>query len=166
MINTGYIHLLFLLMLSGISTEIYGQTFRGVVIDLESRIPMRDVDVIIDDGLRIVRTDWQGRFSADSVKAGLTFRRSGYIIRRVSLESFTDTIGLLPEYNRLSEVVVYGRARKDILKNMGLAMKIKAEGAVAPKPSGKDFLSFLNVFDRHYVSKKQRRKRMKAIENY
>lgn len=90
LINTGYIHLLFLLMLSGISTEIYGQTFRGVVIDLESRIPMRDVDVIIDDGLRIVRTDWQGRFSADSVKAGLTFRRSGYIIRRVSLESFTE----------------------------------------------------------------------------
>ena len=81
-INTGYTRLFFLLLVLGLQSEIYGQTFRGIVIDLESRVPMRDVEVIIDEGSRIVKTDWQGRFTADSVTAGLTFRRSGYIDRK------------------------------------------------------------------------------------
>ena len=95
---------------------------RFVVIDMETKVPLRDVVVRWSGGSE-TKTVWDGTFSLDStlvedtMAVTLTFIKPGYLerviplcdtIRSHRLSHVPDTIELLPSYNKLAEVVVWG----------------------------------------------------------
>lgn len=141
----------------------------GTVIDMESHLPVKGVDVVVN-GSYVNRdtTNYLGHFSIDGEVRDLTFIRQGYETRVMKREELTDTIELLPSFNRLDEVVIYGKMPG---KHIPVLTLIEGQLKNMPKqPSaavvGGDFLGWLKVFEKGHVSAKKRRERMKAIENY
>lgn len=75
-----------------------------------------------------------------------------------------DTIFLLPKSITVNEVIITAKAPRispDIMKSVK-----KSAFESAQQPSGMNFLGWLRIFEKGYVSKKERAKRRKAIENY
>lgn len=142
---------------------------KGVVVDMETKIPVRGVDVIVD-GSYVHRdtTDYAGRYSVVGDVRDLTFVRKGYETRVMNRGELSDTIELLPSYRRIDEVVVYGRMPGKHIPVLGLVQSDLQKMGKEPRPGGGasgDFLSWLKVFEKGHVSAKKRRERMKAIEN-
>jgi hypothetical protein len=82
-----------------------------VVVNVESRVPIRDVIVTADNGSKF-RTPWDGVIEwPDSVNR-LDFRHPDFESRYVlKPEVKGDTIFLIPNVNALHEVVIYGERR-------------------------------------------------------
>ena len=84
-----------------------------VVVNVESKVPIRDVIVSADNGEKI-RTPWDGVFSIPDSVQRIDFRHPDYEHRYVlQSEILGDTIFLIPNMNLLSEVVIYGERRFD-----------------------------------------------------
>jgi len=136
----------------------------GVIIDMETHVPIRNVKVITDgDYKKTQTTDYRGTYTEPLDYRCLTLMCEGYERRIVNMEEWTDTLSLLPAYNRIHEVVVLGDKRKVF---RGVINPVKQSIAGMKDPSGHDFLSIFSVFDKNHVSAKKRRERLKAIENY
>lgn len=150
------------------SLSAMGQT-TATVIDMETHVPMRGVEVVVNgsyDGK--VATNYTGAFAVDGKVNDITLIKRGYETRVLKAEELTDTIEMLPSYKRIDEVIVYGKMPG---RHMPVVGMIKKDIKAMPKPSDAavasgDFLAWLKVFEKGYVSKKKRRERMKAIENY
>lgn len=80
---------------------------RYVVVDMETGVPQRDVRVRWDRKNE-THTIWDGSFKVDSVRDSLEIFKYGYMTRKMKENELTDTIGILPTFNKLSEVVIYG----------------------------------------------------------
>lgn len=142
----------------------------GTVIDMESHTPMKGVEVIVNGRYADkVVTDYTGRFTVAGDVKELTFIRQGYESLLLKKAELKDTIELLPSYNRVGEVIVYGKMPGKHIPMMAQLTKELKEMVLVPKgnqvASG-DFLGWLRVFEKGYVSAKKRKERMKAIENY
>lgn len=84
-------------------------TIRGIVADMLTKTPQRDVQISLNTG-HSVTTPWDGTFVIDdSLFSSATITRSGYLVRRMNREEFSDTIFLLPSERLLGEVEVWGR---------------------------------------------------------
>lgn len=82
-----------------------------VVVDIESRVPVRDVLAYTDDGQE-ARSAWDGAFALRPGYGRIGFRHPNYEPRYVlRSELRADTVCLIPKMNALREVVVYGRQR-------------------------------------------------------
>ncbi len=146
-------------------TQVLAQTQGKVVVvaDMETRRPIRDVLVYLDNG-DYVKLDWTCRFKLYHHKfKRATFSHPDYL-RRVmtSQELNVDTVFLIPLCQTLSEVVVTAKAptiSPQIFQSVG-----EAVAGSAVKPSGKDFLSLLRPKDRK--RKKLGKKTREALENY
>lgn len=117
---------------------------RFVVIDMETKVPLRDVTVKCASGITTT-SKWDGSFlldttsikdttltkgraltkgtmltqndtltkdkalqRSDSTTARITLSKPGYLERVTDITQLTDTIELLPAFNKLAEVVVWG----------------------------------------------------------
>jgi len=56
-----------------------------------------------------VTTDYTSAFAIDGIVRDVTLIKHGYEKRVLKAEEMTDTIEMLPNYNRIDEVVVYGK---------------------------------------------------------
>ena len=141
-----------------ISLAATGQS-QKVVIDAGTMRPLAGVRIITDDNHSITTKANGGFFISGSFRL-VTFSRQGYISRSLTKEELMDTVLLLPSSVELNEVVIIGKAPR-----VGFSMKAAMGQATlgSPKPSGMDFLS---IFQRHKVSKKERKRRHDAIANY
>ena len=84
-----------------------------VIVNIESKVPVRDVIVNADDG-REVRTSWDGFFEVPDSFQRIDFRHPDFEHRYVlKSELLGDTIFLIPNTNALREVVIYGERRFD-----------------------------------------------------
>lgn len=160
----------YLLVLSVMATSSRGVAqVTGVVIDMETRKPLRDVGVVVNGSYaKKFTTDYRGCFFISGEVKDLTFVHAGYEKRVMKRSELTDTIALLPKFNRIDEVVIYGNMPGKHAPVLGL---IDSQLKSMPKEPSKavvsgDFLSWLKVFEKGHVSAKKRRERMKAIENY
>lgn len=134
-----------------------------VVADMETRRPLRDVLVYLDNGDK-VKLGWEGKFMLYHYKfKRATFSHPDYLTRVMDSHEFNvDTIFLIPNCQTLNEVVVTAKAPK-INPQIGKSIQ-EAAAASGVKPSGKDFLSLLRPKDRK--RKKLGKKTMEALENY
>lgn len=136
---------------------------RVVVRDMETKMPLKDVQVFVngETAERIV-TDYKGECEIPDTIRSLMFCHRQYERRLMDSCEVGDTIELLPNINKVDEVVIIGHRHPQISPDiMGLSQSVKAAMAGMPKPTGMDFLS---VFE---MKKKNRtRKRKKAIEDY
>ena len=121
-----------------------------VVADMETRRPIRDVLVYLDNGDH-VKLDWTCRFRLYHYKfKRATFSHPDYLKRVMTNEELNvDTVFLIPLCQTLSEVIVTAKA---------------PQATHGVKPSGKDFLSVLRPKDRK--RKKLGKKTLEALENY
>ena len=120
-----------------------------VVADMETRRPIRDVLVYLDNGDH-VKLDWTCRFRLYHYKfKRATFSHPDYLKRVMTNEELNvDTVFLIPLCQSLSEVIVTAKAPQ-----------------ISPQiTSGKDFLSVLRPKDRK--RKKLGKKTLEALENY
>jgi len=141
-----------------------------VVVNVESRVPIRDVIVTADDG-RKFRTPWDGVIEwPDSVER-LDFRHPDFESRYVlKPEVQGDTIFLIPNIHALREVVVLGERRFD--KRMSSMMYISPEKKLSMDleriqvPGGFNPVAFaLWVYDKTLRKKVDDRKRRKKALN-
>jgi len=91
---------------------------RYVVIDMETKIPVRNV-VVQCEGSTVANTIWDGSFvldslMADSCDATIALSRSGYMTKTLTSKEMTDTLELLPSFNALGEVIVNGKRRSRV----------------------------------------------------
>ena len=102
-------HIMLLLMPSSV---VMAQQ-RLVVVNVESKVPIRDVRVCTDNG-REVRTSWDGSVAVPDSFLRIDFLHPDFERRYVlKSELHGDTIFLIPNTNALHEVVIYGERRFD-----------------------------------------------------
>lgn len=131
----------------------------GVVIHMETGVPMRGVFVTTNSGERVT-TDYLGKFLLAKPFKSLTFTHSGFVPLSLERSQMSDTIALMPQFNTLEEVVVWGRGRHVEDKAVEMPSYIKGFKG----PSGHDFLSIFKK--RVGLNSKQRKKHQWIIENY
>ncbi len=84
-----------------------------VVVNVESKVPVRDVKVSADNGYAALTT-WDGLFSVPDSFIRMDFVHPDFERRYIlNSELKGDTIFLIPNINALREVVIYGHRRFD-----------------------------------------------------
>lgn len=139
---------------------------KHVVTDMETGVPLRNVQVILDNSRDAVRTNYLGEvILPDTAYSRLTIICPGYLRRLMDAHEVTDTIKLIPTMTRLHEVVIYGELKKETNVAFGKELERMKSSLKLPSPSGAS-IGF-NLFSfRKRISAKKRKERMKAIENY
>lgn len=85
---------------------------RIVVVDMESGVPVRNVVVVYGKNA-CDSTIWDGSAMLDTLaddfkSREIILRRSGYMTRTLTYEELDDTLDILPSFNALTEVIIYG----------------------------------------------------------
>lgn len=144
----------------------------GIVADLLTRIPQRDVQIHLNTN-KTVTTPWDGSYSiSDTTFTSATVVKSGYLARNMNREEFSDTIFLLPTERLLGEVVVIGHKR-----NSGMSLSLNSVDAaliaagqnLSFNPLG--LLAFIVdklgiIPERKTKAERKREKRKAILENY
>ena len=142
---------------------------RGVVADIVTRVPLRDVRVI-SDANEVDSTNYRGEFALKKPFSNIRLGHKKYLSRMLDADELRgDTVYMIPLVSELSEVVVTGRAPR-ISKGFfsGMDEAVAAGAAMAPGGIKFDFFAPLARFDRskRYVSKKKRKHQQEVLENY
>ena len=140
-----------------------------VVVNVESKVPVRDVRISTDGGQEI-RTSWDGLFALPDSFRRLDFHHPDFERRYVlSSELKGDTIFLIPNVNALREVVIYGERRFD--KRMAQMLKPSPQQLERDKlpqviPAGPNVLAIAAwLYENLYGKKREKRlARKKALE--
>ena len=157
---------LYIICLQLLSSGLLSQR-QMVVVNVESKVPIREVIVSADNGLEM-RTSWDGLFEVPDSFERIDFRHPDFEHRyMLTSELLGDTIFLIPNTNALREVVIYGERRFD--KRMTSMMQSTPQqklDAVLERikiPTGFNPIGFaLWIYDltmRQKVEDRQRRKR-------
>ncbi len=91
--------------------EAHAQETRGkklVVIDIETKVPMRGVIVSTKNGYRDT-TNWRGICHVPAAFDTLTVFKHNYIPERLIASEMKDTTALIPSGSAISEVTVWGK---------------------------------------------------------
>ena len=137
---------------------------RFVVVDVETRVPIRGVNVQ-SGAHRADTTDWQGLITIPDSCRTLSLTHVKYESRILNVEEVTDTIFLISKLMGLNEVVVVGKGKgEDPLKALKKSMildKTEMQLAAADPSRGFNILGlFQSLFKRKKESKKERYRRM------
>ena len=100
-----------------ISASAYAQR-RFVVINMETKVPVRNVVVKYGKDTQSC-TIWDGSFMLDSLLTDtstqpIVLSRSGFLTLTLTASELTDTIEMLPSFNALTEVIIYGKRKSGI----------------------------------------------------
>ena len=142
---------------------------RMVVVNVESKVPVRDVRISADGGQEM-RTSWDGLFELPDSFQRLDFRHPDFELRYVlSSEIKGDTIFLIPNINALREVVIYGERRFD--KRMAQMLRPSPQQQERDKlpqviPAGPDVIAIaVWLYENIYGKKREKRlARKKALQ--
>lgn len=135
---------------------------RFVVIDMETGVPQREVRIRWNKTQQTYYI-WDGSFYMDDVKGEVEIFKPNYMTRIMKPEELTDTIGILPTFNKLGEVVIIGKYKprkfgwtlKPLTKEEIAAMNYNRRGVTI------DVIGGIKKLLTHKRSK--RRKRTKEI---
>lgn len=140
---------------------------RLVVVDVETRVPIRGVNVT-SSAHRADTTNYQGLIYVPDSCRTLSLTHVNYESRILNIDEVTDTIFLISKLMGLPEVTVFGHGKgEDELKELKRRMKIeKSERQLAAAdPSGYNVLGLVQkIFKRRKDKKKE--KLNKILEDY
>ena len=158
---------LVLYVFAALSVTVFAQK-RFVVVDVESRTPIRGVNVQ-SSAHRVDTTDWQGFILVPDSCRTLSLTHVKYESRLLNLDEVKDTIFLISKLMGLNEVVVMGHGKgEDALKELKKQLRIKKaemQLAAADPSAGFNVLGLLQkVFKRRKENKKERFRRI--LEEY
>jgi hypothetical protein len=138
-----------------------------VVYNLDTKTPLRGVRIWTNTN-HTDTTNYLGRCSLPEQFDTLVVSKPGFLAARLPRKLVTDSIPLLPNAHRLSEVVVYG---SDLSKRLNESVNqwTKAAATSVPQPSGYSF-DFFSLFDgrarRHARQRKELEKAFKKMNTY
>ena len=160
--------LLFTFILAALCVAVRGQR-RLIVVDVETRVPIRGVNVLSSASLQADTTDWQGLVSVPDTCRSLSFSHVKYESRLLNLDEVKDTVFLISKLMGLPEVTVFGHGKgEDKLKELKKRMRIskeEAQLAAADPAAGFNVLGLIQkLVKRRKESKKERFRRM--LEEY
>ncbi len=115
-----------------------------VVIDIETKVPMRGVIVSTKTGYRDT-TNWRGICHVPTEFDTLTVFKHNYIPERLIAKELKDTTALIPSGSAISEVTVWGK------NNINNNVKKGIESQPLPNPSNAAIsysFDFANLIDR------------------
>jgi len=119
-----------------------GGDIRGAITDAKTKRPLRDVSVILDDSVKLARTDDAGRFMFANVAVGshrLTIRHIGFA-QRTRLVTVTDNaavtvdVALESTVNTLDQVVVTATGAQRYRELGHVVAQINADSLVREAP--------------------------------
>lgn len=146
-------------------TEIQAQK-RGVVINMETGFPLANVQLSTNTNVKVL-TDYQGRFYIPTPFTSITFAKSHFVPLSMRASQMCDTISLLPKFNTLEEVVVWGKRPKIAKEAMKATPNYPVFNAPTSTGLGFDFVKVIQLFRRRVgLTKKQREKHDWIIKNY
>ena len=155
------------LLLATLSMVVNGQR-RLVVVDVETRVPIRGVNVVSSTS-KPDTTDWQGYVTIPDSCRSLSLSHVKYESRILNLSEVKDTVFLISKLMGLNEIVVIGKGKnEDKLKELkrSLVLDPKEAQLIAADPSqGFNVLGLLEtLFKSRKEKKKERFRRM--LEEY
>jgi len=158
---------LLLCCLAVLSVSVFAQK-RFVVVDVETRVPIRGVNVTSSAQLTDT-TNWQGFVTIPDTCRTLSLTHVKYESRILNVEEVKDTIFLISKLMGLPEVTVFGKGKgEDALKELKqhtLLDKTEAQLLAANPSAGFNILGLLQkLFKRKKENKKERLR--KIIEDY
>lgn len=134
---------------------------KGVVVDLETGLPVRNVSIYTNNRHE-TKTDWSGRFQLPYDFQSLTLSSDDYLQRVMDRAELTDTIGLLPMAHMLEGVTIWGQqpnyARRFQMNKVDLKL-------AAQHPAGINLLGLLQYLFKPKKAK-QHEKLMEVLKNY
>lgn len=154
-----YILSLFILLTAFCQT--HAQEAQGkklVVIDIETKVPMRGVIVSTKTGYRDT-TNWRGICHVPAAFDTLTVFKHNYIPERLIANELKDTTALIPSGSAISEVTVWGK------NNGNQNIKEGISSQPLPNPSNASIsysFDFANLIDRR---SRRDRKHLKSVKN-
>ena len=89
-----------------VATQVHAQ-HGGVVVHMETGVPLRDVVVMTNTGER-AKSDYRGQFQLTKPFTSLTLSHSGFVSLSLERSQMSDTLALMPQFNTLEEVTVWG----------------------------------------------------------
>ncbi len=159
--------LLLAFMLTALCVVARGQR-RLVVVDVETRVPIRGVNVV-SNAHKADTTDWQGLVTVPDSCRSLSLSHVKYESRILNVSEVQDTIFLISKLMGLPEVTVLGQGKnEDRLKELKKSLMLDPTDAqlIAADPSqGFNVLGLLKaLLKKRKESKKERFRRM--LEEY
>lgn len=154
-----YILSLFILLTAFCQT--HAQEAQGkklVVIDIETKVPMRGVIVSTKTGYRDT-TNWRGICHVPAAFDTLTVFKHNYIPERLIANELKDTTALIPSGSAISEVTVWGK------NNVNQNIKEGIGSQPLPNPSNASIsysFDFANLIDRRG---RRDRKHLRSVKN-
>lgn len=133
-----------------------------VIVDKETGTPIRNVNVLTDCGGHLV-SDYRGHVALEGAFGSATLTHASYLTRIVERKELRDTLWLLPRENRLGEVVVWGKSRKNIICMVKSATSDLA--SYAPPRTGVS-VDFAELLRKKPLSKKARKKNKELLRNW
>ena len=167
--KNGRLALILLLLAVGL-TELSAQR-RMIVVNAETKVPVRDVQVFTDNGQN-TQTAWDGTFALPDSFSRISFRHPQYDQRFIlKSELHSDTVWLLPNQNALGEVIIWGQRRSDErMRNILKPSPQQELLAKMPKaiPQGLNVLAlagwlFDNTIGKSLTKRSQRKKALKEV---
>lgn len=133
---------------------------RIVVVDMETRVPVRNVVVQYGKDTDCT-TIWDGSALLDTLAdcfrdKNIIMRRSGYMTRTLVYEELTDTIELLPSFNALGEVVIYGKKREQQFQ-WSLPKSYDVSRSMSSVPALRANTDILGAIDKLFSYKRRKR---------
>lgn len=124
-------------------------------------VPIRDVKIYTNTN-SVATTNWKGEFSIDKYFTSVTITHKDYVSLTLNLYEMTDTIELLPKFETLDEVIVYGK------RKMSFDWKKATQDAkdyYTPPVGGFSF-DLSSLFRRQGLNSKEKAKHDEIIKNY
>lgn len=154
-------------MLAMLATQAAGQR-RFVVVDVETRVPIRGVNVA-SSAARADTTDYQGLISVPDTCLTLSLTHAGYESRILNISEVKDTIFLISKLMGLPEVTVFGKGKsEDELKELKRQLrreKTEAQLAAIDPSAGFNVLGFISKLVNRRKDKRKE-KFLKMLEDY
>lgn len=155
------------LFLTTVSVLVFSQR-RFVVVDVETRVPIRGVNVQSSAHYNDT-TDWQGIISVPDTCRTLSLTHMKYESRLLNIDEVNDTIFLISKLMGLNEVVVFGHGKgEDPLKELKKQLKFdktEMQLAAANPAGGFNILGLVGkLFKRRKMTRKE--KFQKMLEQY
>lgn len=102
---------IFLMVFLPVCSNVAPAQTHGIVIDIETRVPLRDVRITTNNHQEVT-TNWDGTFTIPAPFESASVSLYGYLTRNITSTDKNDTIELLPKFNSLSEVIVWGKRKR------------------------------------------------------
>ena len=137
----------------------------GVVVDMETGVPLGGVVVTIDTALVSQRlTNYKGEFTIPDDADSITLALTGYEPRGLNRSELTDTIELMRTYNALNEVIIYGKLPQVGIDFAKMLESLRKEQRFTPRSTPLATFDFFSIFSAK--KRKRTKERIEAIMDY